>query len=64
MGPQKERWRELCAQAAVEHDPKKLIALTTEICRLLEEEQHPIRGVEPSQNTHLDSADAPRPQSE
>jgi hypothetical protein len=38
MQPQKERWRELCAQAAVEHDPKKLIALTTEICRLLEEE--------------------------
>jgi hypothetical protein len=34
-----ERWRELCAQAAVEQDPEKLMELVTEITRLLEEEQ-------------------------
>jgi hypothetical protein len=34
-----ERWRELCAQAAVEQDPEKLMELVKEITRLLEEEQ-------------------------
>jgi hypothetical protein len=33
----KERWKELCEQAAVEQDSKKLIALTHEIERLLHE---------------------------
>ncbi len=32
-----ERWRELCEQAAAEQDPKKLVELTTEIYRFLEE---------------------------
>jgi len=32
-----ERWRELCEQVAVEQDPKKLVELTTEIYRFLEE---------------------------
>lgn len=32
-----ERWRELCAQAAVEQDPKRLLELVTEITRLLGE---------------------------
>jgi hypothetical protein len=31
-----ERWRQLCAQAAVEQDPKKLLELVKEINRLLE----------------------------
>jgi hypothetical protein len=30
-----ERWRELCAQAAVEQDPQKLMKLVQEISRLL-----------------------------
>jgi len=38
-----ERWRELCAQAAVEQDPEKLMELVTEITRLLEEEQERAR---------------------
>ena len=29
------RWRELCAQAAIEQDPRKLHELTEEIIRLL-----------------------------
>lgn len=35
-GDAKERWQELCAQAAVEQDPKKLLALVEEINALLE----------------------------
>lgn len=31
-----ERWKELCAQAAVEKDPVKLSKLVNEICRLLD----------------------------
>jgi hypothetical protein len=34
-----ERWRDLCAQAAVEQDPQKLMELVREISRLLDEKQ-------------------------
>ena len=33
------RWEELCKQASVESDPKKLLQLVTEINRLLAEKQ-------------------------
>jgi len=33
-----QRWRELCAQAAVEKDPKRLMELVAEISRLFDEE--------------------------
>jgi hypothetical protein len=39
IGQNKERWREVCEQVAVEQDPKKLVELTTEIYRLLEEKR-------------------------
>ena len=45
MQDKKERWMELCEQAAVEQDPKKLIALTTEINRLLGEKQTRLDGL-------------------
>jgi hypothetical protein len=32
----KERWRELCEQAAIEQDPEKLHELVKEIVRVLE----------------------------
>ena len=32
----KERWRQLCEQAAMEQDPDKLLELVAEINRLLE----------------------------
>jgi hypothetical protein len=32
-----EKWLELCEQASTEQDPEKLMKLTAEICRLLEE---------------------------
>jgi hypothetical protein len=39
QGEDKERWKELCAQAAVEQDSKKLLGLVEEINRLLEEKE-------------------------
>jgi hypothetical protein len=36
MQEKTERWMELCAQAAVEQDPNKLLALVREINELLE----------------------------
>jgi hypothetical protein len=39
QGKDKERWVELCEQAAVEQDSKKLIKLIQEIDRLLREKQ-------------------------
>ena len=39
MENKEERWRELCARAAVEKDPEKLMKLVEEISRLLAEKQ-------------------------
>ena len=33
-----EKWKELCAQAAVEHDPQRLLELVQEINRILGEQ--------------------------
>lgn len=38
----KERWLDLCAQAAVEQDPRKLLELVTEINHLLEEKERKV----------------------
>jgi hypothetical protein len=38
-GEKLELWQQLCAQAAVEQDPQKLIELVKEIDRLLGEKQ-------------------------
>ena len=47
-GEQKERWLQLCEQAAVEQDAEKLLALIQEINRILEEKELRLkRGVEP-----------------
>lgn len=39
----KEDWLKLCERAAVEQDPEKLVALTREICRLLEERENALK---------------------
>ena len=39
QGKNQKRWQELCAQAAVEQDPAKLLELVKEINRLLAEKQ-------------------------
>jgi hypothetical protein len=40
-----EKWKELCALAAVEQDPTKLIELTKEIIRLLEEKEQRLNAL-------------------
>jgi len=35
----REKWMELCEQASKEQDPRKLIVLTAEIIRLLDEKR-------------------------
>jgi hypothetical protein len=35
----REQWMELCRQASVEQDPKRLLDLTAEIIRLLDEKE-------------------------
>ena len=54
MQGNKERWRELREQAAVEQDYKKLVELTNEINRLLKEKQERLdnagkKGAKPEQ---------------
>jgi hypothetical protein len=46
----KEHWTELCRQAAVEQDPKKMLRLVTEINRLLAEKQDRLARVAKSED--------------
>ena len=46
QGEKKERWMELCEQAANEQDGTKLHALVLEIERLLEEKEARIRNAD------------------
>ena len=39
MKEEKERWVELCEQAAVEQDPQRLVKLVHEIIQLFEEKR-------------------------
>ena len=48
QGEQKERWMELCAQAAVEQDPTKLMELVKEINNLLEEKERRLGIIPPN----------------
>ena len=45
QGQNKERWQELCALAVKEQDPEKLVELTGEIVRLLQDKLDRISGV-------------------
>lgn len=47
MQENRERWMELAELAASEQDPKKLMALVSEINRLLEEKRARLKGVPP-----------------
>jgi hypothetical protein len=40
----REKWMELCAQAAIEQDPAKLLVLVKEINRLLEEKEQRLQS--------------------
>jgi hypothetical protein len=48
QGKNKERWHELCEQAATEQDSAKLRELILEITRLLDEKQARLKGNLPS----------------
>ena len=55
QGKIKERWEELCAQAAVERDGEKLLELTKEIIRLLEEKEARLKGCQSPEATRKSS---------
>jgi len=40
-----EQWMELCALAAKERDPAKLLAVTKEITRLLDEKEQRVKEI-------------------
>ena len=44
MQEQRERWMQLCEQAATEQDPEKLMVLINEINQLLEAKERRLRG--------------------
>ena len=46
QGARRERWQELCEQAANEEDSKKLAVLIEEINRLLHERDSRLKAVE------------------
>jgi hypothetical protein len=56
LGNRKERWFQLCQQAAVEQDPVKLVQLITEINDLLEEKE---KRREARREADLEGTDAP-----
>lgn len=45
-----ERWMELCAKAAVEQNPEKLMELVSEILELLEEKERRLGILPPKPN--------------
>jgi hypothetical protein len=49
-GKHADRWRMLCAQAAKEQDPQKLMELVAEIDRLLAEKQARLDGKKKEDN--------------
>jgi len=44
-GETRERWEQLCEQAAVEQDVDKLLELSQEISRLLHEKEERLKGL-------------------
>jgi hypothetical protein len=43
-GQTRERWQELCEQAANEQDPTKMLEIIKEINRLLDEKEHRLQA--------------------
>ncbi|MHB8215119.1 MAG: hypothetical protein ACYDDS_03475 [Candidatus Sulfotelmatobacter sp.] len=56
----KERWMELCAQAAIEQDPEKLHALVEEIDRLLQEKEDRLKKYRLKEDRVEEHPPAPR----
>jgi hypothetical protein len=51
-GPIKERWQELCEQAAIEQDPQRMIELVEEINRILTEKEQRLNAQRSSAANH------------
>jgi hypothetical protein len=47
QGEQRERWQQLCQQASIEQDPRRLMELIREINRLLEEKEQRLNRQKP-----------------
>jgi hypothetical protein len=50
-GRTKERWEDLCRLAAEEQDPKRLLELTAEINRLLQEKEDRLKSATHGETT-------------
>ena len=48
QGKVKEEWMQLCEQAVVEQDSEKLMALVTEINRMLDEKDRRLKSGKPA----------------
>ena len=48
MRENREKWMELCEQAAAEQDPEKLMELIWQINRMLEAKERRLRGYPPA----------------
>jgi hypothetical protein len=48
MEENREKWMELCAQAANEQDPEKLMELIVQINQLLEAKEHRLKNHPPT----------------
>jgi hypothetical protein len=51
QGKTKERWMQLCEQASIEQDPKRLMKLVGEIARMLAEKEQRLQRQEESHNS-------------
>ena len=52
MENNKEKWMELCAQAAKEQDPEKLMELISQINQMLEAKERRLKGRAPAKETN------------
>ncbi len=48
QGKVKEEWKQMCEQAAIEQDSEKLMALVTEINRMLDEKEQRLTNGKPA----------------
>lgn len=51
QGEKLERWQYLCQEAAIEQDPDRLMALTREINRLLDEKEERLQKLRSNGNS-------------
>jgi len=55
QGKVREKWMQLCELAVVEQDPEKLMALITEINRILDEKDRRLKRVHARESSNASS---------